>query len=59
MHRVTCASCGRPYDAEKAADCSCLHPVRSFRCPQCAACFCSAPKKVVDAFWREASEELW
>ena len=59
MYRVTCSSCGKPYDAEKAAECSCLQPVRSFRCPNCAACFCTAGKDVLDGFWRDAPQELW
>lgn len=59
MYRVTCGSCGKPYDAEKAAECSCLQPVRSFRCPNCAACFCTAGKEVLDDFWRGAPHELW
>ncbi|HEX6086516.1 MAG TPA: response regulator [Thermoanaerobaculia bacterium] len=56
---MTCTSCGKAYDAEKAPECSCLQPVRTYRCPHCAGCFCSAPKSVVDTFWREASEEMW
>lgn len=59
MYRVTCASCGKPYDAEKASECSCLQPVRSYRCPHCAACFCSAPREVIETFWRDATDELW
>lgn len=59
MYRVTCGSCGKPYDATKAAECSCLQPVRSFRCPNCAACFCTAGKAVLDGFWRDAPQELW
>ena len=58
MYRVTCLSCGRPYDAEKAAECSCLQPVRSYRCPHCAACFCKDSYKL-DAFWRDATSEMW
>ncbi|HEX2059929.1 MAG TPA: response regulator [Thermoanaerobaculia bacterium] len=53
-----CVSCGKPYDAEKAAECSCIQPVRSIRCPNCAACFCKDKKKL-DAFWREATPEMW
>jgi CheY-like chemotaxis protein len=59
MYRIQCRSCSRPYDAEKAADCSCLQPVRSVRCPHCAACSCTAPKAFRDAFWRDATPALW
>lgn len=58
MYRVDCASCGRPFDAEKASDCSCIQPVRSVRCPNCAACFCKDQKKL-DDFWRAATPEIW
>ena len=59
MYRVTCLSCGKPYDATKAVECSCLQPVRSFRCPNCAACFCASGQKALDDFWRDAPPELW
>lgn len=58
MYRVTCISCGKPYDAEKAAECSCIQPVRSYRCPNCAACFCRDAQQL-DAFWRDATPEMW
>jgi CheY-like chemotaxis protein len=58
MYRVTCISCGKPFDAEKAAECSCLQPVRSYRCPNCAACFCKDEPKL-EAFWRDATTEMW
>lgn len=59
MYRVTCTSCNKPFDAEQAAECSCIQPVRSFRCPNCAACFCKAGKDVLNDFWRNATPELW
>lgn len=58
MYRVTCLSCGKPYDAEKAAECNCIQPVRSYRCPNCAACFCRDAGKLRE-FWNEASAEMW
>jgi two-component system chemotaxis response regulator CheY len=58
MYRVTCISCGRPFDALKAPECSCLQPVRSYRCPNCAACFCKDKKKL-DEFWLDAPPEMW
>ncbi|HEX8618925.1 MAG TPA: response regulator [Thermoanaerobaculia bacterium] len=57
MYRVDCSSCGKPFDAEKAQDCNCLQPMRSVRCPNCAACFCNNQKKL-DAFWRDVPSEL-
>lgn len=59
MYRVHCASCGKPFDAERAAECSCLQPVRSFRCPHCAACFCNAGNDALKEFWRNAPPEVW
>ena len=59
MYRVTCVSCGKPFDAERAAECSCIQPVRSFRCPNCAACFCKSGKEKLNDFWRHATPELW
>ena len=59
MYRVTCGSCQKPFDAEKATECSCLQPVRSFRCPHCASCFCTAGKERLADFWRHAPQELW
>jgi CheY-like chemotaxis protein len=58
MYRVTCSSCGKPYDATKAMECNCLQPVRSYRCPNCAACFCSNRDRL-DEFWRDAPPEMW
>ena len=58
VYRVNCPSCGRPFDAVKALECSCLHPVRSVRCSHCAACFCNDARSL-DAFWRNAPAELW
>ena len=58
MDKVTCISCGRDYDALKAGECSCLQPVRSYRCPHCASCFCK-DAKTVEEFWIAASPEMW
>lgn len=59
MYRVTCPSCHKPYDATHAPECNCLHPVRSVRCPNCAACFCATGQKALNEFWRNAPQELW
>ena len=59
MYRVVCATCQKPYDAEKATECSCLQPVRSLHCPHCAACFCSSGREVVNEFWRNAPAAVW
>lgn len=58
MDRITCISCGRDYDALKAVECSCLQPVRSYRCPHCASCFCGDAKRA-EEFWTDASPEMW
>lgn len=58
MYRVTCTSCGKPFDAMKAPGCTCLQPVRSVRCPNCAACFCRDETQL-EAFWTNAPAELW
>ena len=58
VYKVTCPTCGRPFDALKAADCDCLETVRSLRCPNCAACFCKAPQAFKSTFWRDAPREL-
>lgn len=57
MYRVSCPTCGKDYDALKATDCSCIQPVRSVRCTNCAACLCQH-KERLDRFWREAPAEL-
>jgi CheY-like chemotaxis protein len=59
MYRVNCHSCGKPFDAEPAEECSCLHPVRSFRCPLCKTCFCAAPGDYASKFWADAPAALW
>lgn len=59
MYRVNCHSCGSPFDAEVAQECSCLHPVRSFRCPNCNSCFCAAPGDYASKFWADAPTQLW
>ncbi|MGN6183864.1 MAG: response regulator [Thermoanaerobaculia bacterium] len=57
MYRVTCHSCGQPFDALKAADCSCAQPERSVRCPHCGTCFCSNDAQL-ETFWAEAPPEM-
>lgn len=59
MYQQTCTFCKKPYDAETAEECSCLHPVRSLLCPHCMACFCSAGRAVLDEFWRNAPPNVW
>ena len=58
MYRVTCISCGQPFDATTAPDCDCLQPVRSVRCPNCASCLCRNPQ-ALEKFWENATPELW
>lgn len=59
MYTVTCHNCRIPFDALVAVECHCLHPVRSYRCPSCSACFCEAGKQVIDDFWRNAPRAMW
>ena len=58
MYRVTCHSCGKPFDAETAQDCNCQQPIRSFRCPNCDSCFCDAPRDYAVEFWKTATPEI-
>lgn len=59
MYIVNCHACGMPFDALIAVECDCLHPVRSYRCPNCSVCFCEAGKRVNDEFWRNAPRPMW
>lgn len=59
MYIVNCHNCRMPFDAEIAAECDCLHPVRSYRCPSCSVCFCEAGRRVIDEFWRNANKVMW
>jgi CheY-like chemotaxis protein len=58
VYRVTCHACGKPFDAEKAPDCNCDRPIRSFRCPNCDSCFCDAPPDYAVEFWKTATPEI-
>jgi CheY-like chemotaxis protein len=59
MYLVNCHACATSYDALAAVECDCLHPVRSYRCPNCSKCFCEAGKRVHDEFWRGAPRAMW
>ncbi len=59
MYRISCPSCGNIYDAIAAADCNCIGSPRSFLCPHCRACLCSAPKEMRERFWAAAPASLW
>lgn len=56
---VKCFSCGNPFDAMETSLCSCIHKTRSFVCPSCLTCFCSAPQSYKLQFWSAAPQELW
>lgn len=56
---VKCYGCGNPYDAMESLLCSCIHKTRSFVCPNCLNCFCSAPQSYKLQFWSAAPQELW
>jgi len=57
-YRVQCHACGKEYDAALAPWCSCLTNMRSFACPACGACSCSAPKAYRDQLWASAPSGL-
>ena len=57
-YRVACHACGQEYDAARADWCSCLTNMRSFACPHCGACSCSAPKAYRDQLWAAAPAVL-
>jgi CheY-like chemotaxis protein len=42
----------------KATPCDCLERVRTFRCPNCAACFCRQDASFKNDFWSKAPREL-
>lgn len=56
---VRCPHCGQGYDAEAAAVCTCVGTTRTFLCPHCGRCFCTAPKPYRDDFWKNAPESLY
>jgi CheY-like chemotaxis protein len=58
MYSVVCASCRSPFDASVAAECDCVQATRSFKCPHCGNCFCSAPQDYINAFWKDAPAEI-
>lgn len=55
---VLCHACGREFDAVHAEWCSCITNLRSFACPTCGACACSAPQSYRDQLWSLAPLEL-
>lgn len=58
-YTVACQSCAHRFDAMEADWCSCLVSERSFVCPKCLQCFCTAPPVYKQRFWREAPKALW
>lgn len=58
VYNVQCRACKQTYDTETASDCDCLELVRTFRCPKCNACFCSAPGSFKRDFWGKAPKEI-
>ena len=59
VYKVRCASCERDFNALFSRLCDCVSDERTFRCTNCAACFCSAPDDFRSRFWRGAPQELW
>ncbi|MEO6260573.1 MAG: response regulator [Thermoanaerobaculia bacterium] len=58
MYNVQCQACKQTYDALEAKDCDCLELVRTFRCPKCNVCFCTASSAFKREFWGKAPKEL-
>jgi CheY-like chemotaxis protein len=58
-YMVACNDCAVPFDALRAQWCECLSRERSFACPKCGACVCSAPQPVRDRFWSDAPRSMW
>ena len=56
---VQCYNCRQNFDAGEAVWCNCLATVRSFVCPQCFNCFCTAPNSYKEKFWESAPQFLW
>lgn len=59
VYKVRCLSCGREFNAFFSRLCDCVSDECTFRCTNCAACFCTAPEDFRSRFWREAPQELW
>ena len=58
-YATVCYFCGAHYDVESAPSCSCIGKERSFVCPTCLKCFCSAPHSYVKEFWANAPQGVW
>ena len=58
-YTVSCAACGRAFDALAAAWCSCVVSERSVACPACGACACKAAPSYRQRFWRDAPKAMW
>jgi CheY-like chemotaxis protein len=56
---VNCFNCRNPFDSMDSALCTCINKTRSFVCPNCLTCFCSAPQSFKLQFWSNAPQELW
>lgn len=58
VYNVQCQACKQTFDTVAAADCDCLELMRTFRCPKCKACFCTASPSFKREFWGKAPKEL-
>jgi CheY-like chemotaxis protein len=57
---VSCAACGKAYDAAQAEWCKCVTAKIATICPHCSACICKAPGPAQFEFWFLAPEWfLW
>ena len=58
VYNVQCQACKQTFDTVAAVDCDCLELVRTFRCPKCNSCFCTASSSFKREFWGKAPKEL-
>jgi len=58
MTITNCFKCNFLFNPEKSEWCSCLHSLRTLRCPSCQSCFCSAPLPYKRRFWTAAPRNL-
>jgi CheY-like chemotaxis protein len=59
VYEIFCLSCGKVFDACRAAWCECITDNPTLVCPFCGQCFCSATPEARKSFWEAAPPELW
>ncbi len=58
-YTVHCFNCRSEFEPLDAAWCNCLVTKRTFVCPSCLNCFCTAPPAYKQKFWESAPKALW